>query len=458
VKRGLAWLILPVLACVLLWVNRAGYSGMLEDSDTVEIMKVIRERQNPMSWFSGDWPLHNHFYRPISTLTFEYDNWRSGAEAAGYGATNAILVILGVLALYWFVYEATRRAWLAGLSSGLFAVWNMPVQPWTSFIPQLFWVVVLAGVVGLFRNGRRGLGASLLAILAGFYLVQQFGPVYWLYGRMMAWIPGRTASTMLVFCLTGLAAYARYEWESARRRPLAPTSLDLPPTKSTERPPEKPLGTRFIWLAVSLLSTALALGSYEQAVMLPGIAVAIAVYLRTQGYRPNWWFHGANWGVLVGYFALRSQIVSSQVSGYQAQQFRSGAGVWFDLGSYLLPAGHETLTLMTALSSGLLILFSEAPWISFGTISGNLAAYWVAWRDRDRWLIFALLAISGLSYLPMAFLKHFEHYHAWPGAMRAVYLVALAAAVFRAAVIAASPLPKPAPLRSDPAPGSLPHP
>jgi hypothetical protein len=182
------------------------------------------------------------------------------------------------------------------------------------------------------------------------------------------------------------------------------------------------------------------------------------VYLRTQGYRPTWWFHGANWGLLAGYLVLRSQIVSSQVSGYQAQQFRSGAGIWIDLGSYLLPAGQETMVLMTALSSGLLILFSEAPWVSTGTLTGNLAAYWVAWKDRDRWLIFCFLGISAISYLPMAFLKHFEHYHAWPGAMRAVYLVALAAAVFRAAISAASPPPLSAPPRSDPAPGSLPHP
>lgn len=431
---------------------------MLRDSDTVEILRVIRERQDPLSWFRGDWPLHNHFYRPISTLAFEFDNWLHPTNAAGFGATNAALVILGVLALYWFVAETTRRPWLAGVSSALFGLWNLPTFGWLAWIPSLFWIPIAGGVIGLFRNGRKGFSTSVAAVLSGSFLLLTFGPVYGLYARMMAWIPGRTASTMMVFCLLGLAAYARYEWQRASRRTVAATPSDVPPTRTAEKPPSNPLRGRWLWAGLSLLFTALALCSYEQAVMLPAIGIAVGVFLWTQGSRPDWRLHAVNWGLLFAYFAVRSRLVPSEVSGYQAQQFRDGVGLWLDIGSYVLPAGPETMTLVTTLSAGLLILFTGAPWLSMTKWAGNWAAYWVAWKDRDRWLIYAFLAMSVLSYLPMALLKHFEHYHAWPGAMRAVYLTALAGAVFRIAITAASPPVLPAPPRSDPAPGSLPHP
>ena len=275
-KRWLAWFILPVLASVLIFLRRADAAFLLEDTDTMEILRVIRIEKNPWLWFQGDWPLRNHFYRPISSLTFEFDNWAWGQNAAGYGLTNAVLVILCVLALFWFVLEATRRPWLAGLSSALFGIWHLNPAHW-SIVNWIFWLPVAAGVVGLIRNGRRHAVPCILSILMGIYLLADFEPVYSLTMRMIYWLPGRTASTMLVFVLVALASYARYEWLRATARSVVARADDLPPTKGSETPPSVPSPMRWLWLAISFVSFALALGSYEQAIMLPAVIVALAV-------------------------------------------------------------------------------------------------------------------------------------------------------------------------------------
>lgn len=456
-KRWLAWFILPVLASVLIFLDRASGPHLLQDTDTAEILRVIRIEKDPWLWFQGDWPLRNHFYRPISTMTFEFDNWAFGDNTAGYGQTNALLVIFCVLALFWFVLEATRRPWLAGFSSALFGVWHLSGTQ-AGMISKIFWIPVVAGVIGLARSGKKNLTASLVSILIGIYLLADFGPVYSLHGRMVNWIPGRTASTMLVFVLIALAAYSRFDWQRAAGHQPKATPEDLPPTKGSETPPSAPLAGRWVWLALSLISFCFALGSYEQAIMVPAVIVALAVYWRTQHRRPDWIGLASFWVLLVVYLVVRAKIVPNETSGYQAQQFRWGPGALLDIGSYLLPSVSWFWSAWSALSVGLLMLLTPETWLSLLRGVGNLAVLGATAKDRDRWLIFAFLAISVLSFLPMAFLKMFEHYHAWPGAMRAVYMTALGALAFRLALSAVSLPSLQAPPRSDPAPDSLPHP
>ena len=82
---------------------------MLADTDTIALRAGIIERGNAMSWFWTDWPLANHFYRPISTLTMEWDMWRWGNWAEGFGMTNALLVIFCVWGVFALVLELSGR-------------------------------------------------------------------------------------------------------------------------------------------------------------------------------------------------------------------------------------------------------------------------------------------------------------------------------------------------------------
>src|SRR5947209_6221642 len=72
-KRWGIALLAVILACVPILLSHVTTHQLLQDSDTAFLLKTVRERQAPLSWFTGDWPLGNHFYRPVSTLTFEMD-------------------------------------------------------------------------------------------------------------------------------------------------------------------------------------------------------------------------------------------------------------------------------------------------------------------------------------------------------------------------------------------------
>lgn len=75
-----------------------------------------------------------------------------------------------------------------------------------------------------------------------------------------------------------------------------------------------------------------------------------------------------------------------------------------------------------------------------------------------RWpLAIGALSLAWLAYLPMAWLKLFEHYHFWPMAMRSLYVVVLGWAAVEATISAGSPRALKAPPRPNPAPGSLPR-
>jgi hypothetical protein len=72
-------------------------------------------------------------------------------------------------------------------------------------------------------------------------------------------------------------------------------------------------------------------------------------------------------------------------------------------------------------------------------------------------LLLTAWAISIFAFLPMAWVQHFDHYHYWPMAMRAVFLTLLLPPIGRAVITAVSPRAELAPPRSHPAPGSLPR-
>lgn len=452
-KRWAPWMALVLVVCGVLFSHRSSSPGLLQDSDTVGLLAGIRERGNPWTWFTGDWPIFNHFYRPISTLTLEFDNAVYGNQAWGYGLTNVLLCIGAILALFWLLRETTETPWMAGTGAVLFGIWHFG---WPGWLPTALLVLAWASWLGLLR-GRERLGAVLLAFLTLWFASHQLAPIFELPGRMVHWIPGRTASSMTLFALLAMASYARWERCFAAKAVALPRN-DEPPASKNEPARAHPKPWQHLWLPMAVLFTALALGSYEQAVMLPAAMLGVAVLMFARGYRPAWWTQALFWGVLVAYLALRAQVVPTEVSGYQAQQFRDGPGVWRSLLDYLAPGWFGIEQAWIGLGASWLNLLFGAVLSGIVLALANLAAWVAVWRSKERWIAlgYALLALG--VFLPMAWLKHFEHYHYWSAAMRSMFVVLLVAAGCRAWLSAVSPPAAQAPARQRPAPGSLPRP
>jgi hypothetical protein len=443
--------LITFVASLLIVLRRAESPKLLQDSDTAFLLMKIREKADPLSWFGGDWPLQNHFYRPVSTLAFEWDNARFGSNAAGYGLTNALICAACVWLLFWFLRELTDSPlWSAG-GAGLFGLWNLD-QP----VP-VYWLAIVGPpiilVVGILRH-RTAWKGWLPGVFLWAYVPIELEGLMPLYFRNVGWLPGRTATVMSIFALLAMAAYARYERLGARRVLPEAGPLDPPATRSTVQ--SRPPVPSWPWLVVSLVATGLALGSYEQAVMIPAVILGVGITMRWQGYQSRWWTQALFWGVLIGYLVLRSRLVPTEASGYQKQQFRDGPGVILSLVSYMLPNVGGLLTLRTNLDAGPLILLTSGPYLAVFEVVSNLWSY-VSAKSEWRFFLSGYL-LSVIAYLPMAWLKQFDHYHYWPMALRAVAVIALCKVAVEAALTAWSPPRLQAPPRLSPAPGSLPRP
>lgn len=452
-KRWRLALLLAVLACLPILVRHSVDPGLLADSDTRQALSAIRERQSPLSWFASDWPLANHFYRPLPTLSFELDDFLYGDRAAGYGWTNAILAALSVLALFWFLRELTDSPGFAVGGAAIFAAWTVDWGPTLALWCYLAAPAII--VVGFFRHGLGGrfyLPSALTLVFLGTQVAGEHPLAY----RIVEWLPGRTASIMTVFALISMAAYARYERTTAPRRVMPATALD-PPTATKNSGSGAGGGTHaWGWLILSALALFAALASYEQAVMLPACLLIVGVYFLLSGRSPRWRTHLLFWLVLIAYLVFRHYVVPSGVSRYQNQQLRFGPQAWIDLLDYGLPNIGHLWFVIPALEGGLLTLLATS--IS-GPIMAAASTVTTFFTVRARWrLVLAGLALSTVAFLPMAFLKYFAHYHYWPMALRTVFVVALIRVAWDWASIAACPPARQAPPRLAPAPGSLPHP
>jgi len=337
-KRWRIWTLLALLLCVPILLSHSSSPTLLQDSDTAYLLKIVRERKAPLSWFTGDWPLHNHFYRPLPTLAFELDDAISGSNPSGYGWTNAILCALCVLALYWFLAELSGSPSWALAGAALFTVWTLGHGDLPATV--CFWAAGVMLLVGLYRHSFK-LGRFLPASLALIFLGHEFQtPEMSLSGGlgdfMIRWLPGRTASVMTLFALLATAAYCRYERARGLRVPIPPpTPLDKP-TGRRSVTLEKP-ALAGLWLALSILATAAAFRELRASRDGAGCTS------RRRG-RPEAIGDKAELGnpprVLGGARRLSPAATPGSapgISGYQAQQLRHGAGVWSDLSSYLLP-------------------------------------------------------------------------------------------------------------------------
>lgn len=454
-KRWLPWLLVPFVFTVWAAATPNTSQKMLADTDTSVLLTAIRERQDPLSWFAGDWPLGNHFYRPVSTLTFEFDNWRGGNDAVPYGQTNALLAAVCIGLLFWLVRECTDNPGTAAgatLLFGLLHVWPELV----SFAGGASWILAALVWLGLLRGGTGKLVPTLLCSLGFVFWAGSMTSVSDFQSRVVDWLPGRTASVMTVFCLASLASYCRYIRLTSARPEVPASALDPAVTNSTL--PAQPGKAPWLWLVPAYLGAALALGSYEQAVMLPGVATAYLVLEKVMGRRPRWLSVVGYWVLLAAYLALRKAVIPQDVSGYQAQQFRFGPGVFLSLADFGLWGLRSALEVAPIVSSGIAFIVLPSFYAAVTSILANISAFFSVARSPARWQLVAAAAIALLSFLPMAWLKYFGHYLYWPGAMWAVFVAMYGSVVWKLFATAVSLPAIQAPTRQNPAPGSLPRP
>jgi hypothetical protein len=260
---------------------------------------------------------------------------------------------------------------------------------------------------------------------------------------------------MTLFVLIAMAAYCRYVRLGGQLpddRKVGP--LDPPATRTSVQASSS--SGRSFWLVVSILGTVLAFGAYEQAVMVPALLLGCGLAFHLQRYRINWFVHGIFWSVLVGYFALRHQVIPPDVSSYQNQQLRYGPGVWLSLSDFLFPFVGALPALGFLLEGLPLTLFTSHLYTAILNLLSQVATVATAGKQ---WLIclFGYVA-SFVAFLPMAWLQSFEHYYYLPMLLRTIFVVGLSSALLSGTVTAWSRPARQAPQRLHPAAGSLPHP
>lgn len=454
-RRWIIWIILPLAISLTIVFSPRDSKDLLHDTDTAVLLQTLIKTDNPAIWWVSDWPLKNHFYRPVSTAVFQLDFALYEFDPAGYGLTNGILSALCVLLLFWFIRELTDSPGIACLASSLFGLLHFGHAA-VDWIKGPLWIA--AGLIWLTLL-RKNHADPKQIVITSFLLIYLAASIHlqsdfaW---RILSWVPGRTASTMLVFALISLACYARYERLTSKTRlKPKPSPFDIPATKGTAV--QQRSGREWLLIPISAIALALALGSYEQAVMLPAILLGVAIMNFLNNRKPTWYLHAIFWGVLLAYILLRMRFVPSDVSQYQEQQFRIGPSVWLDLLEIVFPAYEWASSLVLSLGIGIAVFITAIPWVYLLRIAGMITAYSRIAHDRLRWLCFALIGFTLVSFLPMAFLKHFDHYWYWPSAMWCGYIACLVLVIGRNLLTALSPQSVQAPPRSDPAPGSLAH-
>lgn len=440
------------LASVIMVLTRPVNPELLRDSDTKVLLETISQVQNPWHWFTNDWPLRNHFYRPISTLPFEWDLALHGSNAGGYSLTNALLAAVGVGLVAWWLREFTDSVAATTAGTAIFTLWLVGGAGWL-LVPWPFlpWVILVWGAVRHGKDARRYLPAFFLLT----FLPYELAGIEYLRYTILQWIPGRTASAMAIFTMSAVAAYCRYVRLANPLPAREPGPLDPPATRSSGRLAAPPKGSLWPWIGLVHVSVALALGAYEQAVMLPAVITGLAVSFWWQGRRVSLWLALSTWAWLPVYWLVRRAFVPSAVSQYQDQQFRSGPGVWGSISEYIAVPFGSFANWQSYTDAGPLILLTSGPYTSLLFVAAFLVTFWVG--IRDRWVATGWI-LSFLAYLPMGWLHQFGHYHYWPLMLRTIAVVGLLLITGRAMISAVSPRRQLAPPRPHPAPGSLPRP
>lgn len=381
--------------------------GDKENHDTRVLYGIIQYENTPLRWLTGDWPLYNGFYRPLPSLAFEADRALYGPVLEMYIGFNWVIGILSAFLLAWFVYEATRSdGWAIG-SAIVFSVWQVGLADWIPFesigryLALLAAVFALASLPGSRERARSWLLSAALLFYLGIELAFNLGAIdglnMSLSYRAIGWPPGRTTTMLTLFALLSMGAYCRFERDGRAR-----------------------------WYVVSLLGLLGALGCHEGAIVVPGMLIATAIYLRVQGVKVRWWAHALPWTILGTYILLHLNLLSVD-SRYIQQHDRGWRGAKFAIIDWLFPARRDVLIAGNLFDPqiGVYCFLIANFWQSVARLVSTIAALVSSmrlWRHAAFGLFGSLAAL-----LPLAFEIPLGHYYHLPAAIRSIYVVALCA-------------------------------
>ncbi len=373
-------------------------------------------------WFTGDWLLENGFYRPITSISIALDYALYGETAWGFRLTNWLVMLLTAVGvrylvlLYIRLQEVPRVEGLAAATALVFSLQQTGLTAWVAKWSAWWFVgaVLVAGLVqrhfskpqtplddAARHNAAIGrafdkptLWAWLFAIGALFWGLDRALETH--YGRLITWVPSRTALLGTLFSVW--AIYCLLRGVEARR---------------------------WGWLGLSGLLYLLALGSYEQPIMLAPLVGALVIWQRRRWGAWGWKALGVFALVALLIVTLRLSLLPTEPTRYQRQQLRSSlAG---PLNTYLVelvpPLGQWQYWQSVGAHLEVLLVDKQGWNHIVGTLLylGVVVAVW-CWRR----LLGSALAWHALTFLPMAFLHFFEHYMYLPQVGKTLFDVALA--------------------------------
>ncbi|MCS7190796.1 MAG: hypothetical protein NZ843_04240, partial [Fimbriimonadales bacterium] len=386
------------------------------DSDTAVMLDAVQRTgglAGAWRWFLGDWLLENGFYRPITSLSIALDYTLYGEAAWGFRLTNWLLMVVTALGAFSLARAFAqlsghgRADWLALGVALAFSVQQTGITYRVGGWSAWWWVgAVVAGVWLYSRHRASPSGATpdaLQTLPRWLWLLLAIGALFWgfdrlletHYTRLITWVPSRTA-----LLGTAFGVWAFYCWLRGAAE------------------------QRWGYLGAGGLLYWLALGSYEQPIMLVPIVGALAFWKR-QAWG-QWGAKAFGVAVLAGVviIALRFSLLPAEPTGYQRQQLRSSlAG---PLTSYLTELVPPTAQWQYWRSVGAnleILLVDTQGWDNLGgalLYLGVLAALW-----RWRGLLGGALLWHALAFLPMTWLHFFEHYMYLPQLGKTLFDVGL---------------------------------
>ncbi|MCS7209106.1 MAG: hypothetical protein NZ874_05980 [Fimbriimonadales bacterium] len=386
------------------------------DSDTAAMLDAVQRTGGLMGawrWLLGDWLLENGFYRPITSLSIVLDHALYGETSWGFRLTNWLLTVftaLGVFVLtraYACLVGYARADWLAlGVATVLSLQQTGIAQRLSEW--SAWWFVGAVGITALllakFDTSHPARSNNLASYIRASFRAERsvrtlsrgewlplalaVGALFWgfdrvletHYTRLITWVPSRTALFGTMFSVWAVYCLLR---------------------GAIER--------RWGWLGLGGLFYLLALGSYEQPIMLIPVLIGLAFWRHHEWGAWGWRAVGiaALAGLLV--LALRVSLLPTEPTRYQQQQLRSSLSG--PLNSYLTELVPPLTQLNYWRAVGVdfeVLLVDKQGWDHIvGTLLyfGVLSAFWC-----ERRLLGGALLWHALTFLPMAFLHFFEHY------------------------------------------------
>ncbi len=373
------------------------------DTDTVAMLDAMRDTgglQGWWQWFTGDWFLHNGFYRPVTCLSLLLDYSLYGEAGWGYRLTNWLLAVLTALGVYallprflrrWFgqVLRDDRHIHLVSLAGAI--VLSLQQTNYLHGVRHVSaWLLVAGWLVWQNRQLRAEGWKELLRahwwrvwLGAGAFFWGWDRLVFSNFERLMVWVPSRTALLSTCLAVWGLSSLVR--WGDTGR---------------------------FGYLLGAILLYAGACGAYEQPLGLVLMALVLAIAMRREWSWKGWLAFGAVAVVAVGVVALRFALLPTTLTGYQQQQLRSAPHLGLlHLMETVLP-GVASAQYWALVGLDPYLFFFRSAWdrlIADLALAGVLVALVRCWRWFGWWLAWHLI-----TYLPMSLLHPFEHYQYLP--------------------------------------------